>query len=133
MTEANLTAIDADGRSITLKPQRRVYDKWEEQTSSVVAIGSNWKRDLYLNLAGWDEDGQNVAIQAIVNPLVNWIWAGGWVLTIGALICLIPRVETLFEKAPAAQLTPPVRQQIPKAPAPADGDRATPDPRWRVR
>jgi len=110
MTEANVTATDADGRSITLRPQRRVYDKWEEQTSSVVAIGSNWKRDLYLNLAGWDEGGQNVAIQAIVNPLVNWLWAGGWVLAIGALICLIPRVESLFAKAPVPQLTPPVRR-----------------------
>ncbi|MGD0388928.1 MAG: cytochrome c-type biogenesis CcmF C-terminal domain-containing protein [Tepidisphaeraceae bacterium] len=114
MTEANVTATDANGRSFTLKPQRRVYDKWEEQTSSVVAIGSNWKRDLYLNLAGWDEGGQNVAIQAIVNPLVNWIWAGGWVLAIGALICLIPRIESLFAKAPAFQLAPAVRQPAPK-------------------
>jgi cytochrome c-type biogenesis protein CcmF len=133
MTEANLTATDADGRSITLKPQRRVYDKWEEQTSSVVAIGSNWKRDLYLNLAGWDEDGQNVAIQAIVNPLVNWIWAGGWVLTIGALICLIPRVETLFAKAPAAQLTPPVRQQSAKAPTPRGRRSRNPGPAVAAR
>lgn len=118
MTEANLTATDANGGSMTLKPQRRVYDKWEEQTSSVVAIGSNWKRDLYLNLAGWDEGGENVAIQAIVNPLVNWIWAGGWVLAIGAVICLIPRIESLFEKAAASQLTPPVRQNVPKNWAP---------------
>ncbi|MGA2441107.1 MAG: heme lyase CcmF/NrfE family subunit [Tepidisphaeraceae bacterium] len=133
MTEANVTATDSDGRSITLKPQRRVYDKWEEQTSSVVAIGSNWKRDLYLNLAGWDEDGQNVAIQAIVNPLVSWIWAGGWVLTIGALICLIPRVETLFAKAPAAQLAPPVRQQIPKAPTPRGRRARIPGPAVAAR
>jgi hypothetical protein len=66
-----------------------------------------------LNLAGWDEGGRDVAIQAIVNPLVNWIWAGGWVLTIGALICLVPRVESLFERAPALQLTATLRQQAP--------------------
>jgi cytochrome c-type biogenesis protein CcmF len=133
MTEADVTATDADGRSITLKPQRRVYDKWEEQTSSVVAIGSNWKRDLYLNLAGWDEDGRSVAIQAIVNPLVNWIWAGGWVLTIGVLICLIPRIETLFAKAPVPELTPPVRQQAAKAPRPSGRRSRNPGPAVAVR
>jgi cytochrome c-type biogenesis protein CcmF len=133
MTEANLTASDAAGTSITLKPQRRVYDKWEEQTSSVVAIGSNWKRDLYLNLAGWDEDGRSVAIQAIVNPLVNWIWAGGWVLTIGVLICLIPRIETLFAKAPVPELTPPVRQQAAKAPRPSGRRSRNPGPAVAVR
>jgi cytochrome c-type biogenesis protein CcmF len=113
MTQADITATDTDGRSITLKPQRRVYYKWEEQTSSVVAIGSNWKRDLYLNLAGQDDTGDSAAIQAIVNPLVNWIWAGGWVLTIGALICLTPRIETLFEKTAVSPVTPPLPQVVP--------------------
>jgi len=28
---------------------------------------------------------------------VNWIWAGGWVLAIGAVICMVPRIETLFQ------------------------------------
>ena len=133
MTEANITATDTDGVTITLKPQRRVYDKWEEQTSSVVAIGSNWKRDLYVNLAGWDEGGQNVAIQAIVNPLVNWIWAGGWVLAVGVVICLIPRVETLFEKSAVPQLTPPVRLEAPKTVTPRGGDRANSRPAVAVR
>ncbi|MGD0540099.1 MAG: heme lyase CcmF/NrfE family subunit [Tepidisphaeraceae bacterium] len=132
-TEANVTATDADGSSITLKPERRVYDKWEEQTSSIVAIGSNWKRDLYLNLAGWDEGGQNVAIQAIVNPLVNWIWAGGWVLAIGALICLIPRIEGLFEKAAVPQRTFPVRQEAAKAPSPRGRRSRNPGPAVAAR
>jgi cytochrome c-type biogenesis protein CcmF len=74
MTQADLTVTDANGVSIALKPELRVYDKWEEQNSSVVAIDTNWKRDLYVSLAGWDEDGQNVALQAFVNPLVSWIW-----------------------------------------------------------
>ena len=125
MTQADITATDTDGRSITLKPQRRVYDKWEEQTSSVVAIGSNWKRDLYLNLAGEDYNGQSAAVQAIVNPLVNWIWAGGWVLTIGALICLIPRIETLFEKTAVSPVTPPLRQTTPTPHARRSRNRGT--------
>jgi len=95
--EAIVAATDAAGRTITLNPQRRVYDKWEDETMSVVAIGSDWKRDLYVNLAGYDDTGKNVAIEAIVNPLVNWIWAGGWVLAIGAVICMVPRIETLFQ------------------------------------
>jgi cytochrome c-type biogenesis protein CcmF len=97
-TEAVVNVTDVNGNAFTLKPQRRVYDKWEEQTSSVVAIGSNWKRDLYLNLAGWDEGGSNVAIQVFVNPLVNWIWIGGWVLAIGAVFCMVPSFESMVAR-----------------------------------
>jgi hypothetical protein len=32
------------------------------------------------------------AIQVIVNPLVSWIWAGGVVMSIGAIVCLLPRL-----------------------------------------
>jgi cytochrome c-type biogenesis protein CcmF len=95
---ATVTAIDAAGRTTTLHPQRRFYDKWQDQPSSVVAIDSTWKRDLYMNLAGWDQDGHNVALEVIVNPLVAWLWIGGWLLAIGALICLTPRLDTLFAR-----------------------------------
>jgi cytochrome c-type biogenesis protein CcmF len=101
-TEADVTVTDAKGVSLTLKPERRVYDKWEEQTSSVVAIGSNWQRDLYVNLAGWDEGATNVAIEIFVNPLVKWIWTGGWVLAIGTIVCMCPSIESLFKSAAAA-------------------------------
>jgi len=94
---ANYTAVDAtvevtlpDGKVSTLHPQRRFYDKAEDANSEV-AIESTLKSDVYLMLAGWENGGTVAAIQVIINPLVSWIWIGGIVLTIGALICLTPK------------------------------------------
>jgi cytochrome c-type biogenesis protein CcmF len=46
---------------------------------------------VYVTLAASDGRG-GVTIQAIVNPLVSWIWTGGVILTIGAIIGLVPRL-----------------------------------------
>jgi hypothetical protein len=96
LIEAAITAVDLRGNTTVLRPQRRFYNKWQDQPSSVVAIESTWKRDLYVNLAGWDPDGKNVGLEVIVNPLVSWLWTGGWLVAIGGLICLLPRLEALF-------------------------------------
>jgi cytochrome c-type biogenesis protein CcmF len=93
MIEATLTAADAAGRLFMLTPQRRFYDKWEDQPNSVVAIQSSWKQDLYVTLSGWEQDGKNIVIEVIVNPLVSWLWIGGWVVAIGGVICLIPQMN----------------------------------------
>jgi cytochrome c-type biogenesis protein CcmF len=90
--EAKLTWTGADGKEFPLAPQRRFYDK-SEQSNNEVAIHSTWRRDVYLVLAGWEDGGKVTAIQAIVNPLVGWIWAGSFVLVGGVVICLLPRVQ----------------------------------------
>jgi cytochrome c biogenesis factor len=89
--QANVTFIAADGSTTSLVPQRRFYDK-QEDANTEVAIASDWKRDVYVTLAGWEKEGQATAIQAIVNPLVSWIWAGGIVMAAGGLLCLLPRL-----------------------------------------
>lgn len=99
--QATITSVDANGQSTTLQPQRRFYDKWEDQPNSVVAIQSSWKQDLYLNLAGWEQDGKNVSIEVIINPLVSWLWIGGWVVGIGGVICLIPRFKSSLVITPS--------------------------------
>jgi cytochrome c-type biogenesis protein CcmF len=111
---ANYTAVQADvvftaanGKSITLTPQRRFYDKHEDANTEV-ALSSDWKRDVYLTLAGWEKGGESTAIQAIVNPLVSWIWAGGIVMAAGAVLCLLPRLMP----RPAETVAAPARVQL---------------------
>jgi cytochrome c-type biogenesis protein CcmF len=91
--QANVTLTDANGVVRTFQPERRFFDKAEEP-SSAVAIRSDFKRDYYLTLAGWEDSGSTVAIEAIVNPLVAWIWAGGIVLALGGTVCLLPRFSS---------------------------------------
>jgi cytochrome c-type biogenesis protein CcmF len=89
--EAVALVTDPAGKTITLRPQRRFYDK-SEQSNSEVAISSSLARDAYLVLAGWEDGGQVVALQLLVNPLVIWLWIGGIVMTAGAVLCLLPRL-----------------------------------------
>jgi cytochrome c biogenesis factor len=121
--QADVTFTAADGKTTSLLPQRRFYDK-QEDANTEVAIASDWKRDVYLTLAGWEKGGESTAIQAIVNPLVSWIWTGGIVMAAGGLLCLLPRLfphgaaESLAAERPAkVQLRVPSKRMSLKASA----------------
>ena len=39
------------------------------------------------------------SFRAIVNPMVNWIWAGGVVLLLGAIVTMWPSLKEIREEA----------------------------------
>lgn len=122
--EAVLTATDADGNTMTLHPQKRFYDKAREANTEVSILWS-LRQDVYLTLVGWEKGGTLVAIEAIVNPLVVWIWIGGIVMSLGGVICLLPRFAG--ETKPAtAQIESPVSTPAPKKAKKSRGVRARP-------
>jgi len=41
-------------------------------------------------LAAWDFDSRSATFKAYLNPLVKWIWIGGFVLMLGTIICMWP-------------------------------------------
>jgi cytochrome c-type biogenesis protein CcmF len=45
--------------------------------------------DLYVILAGWNDDG-SATLKVIINPLVVWLWVGFIVFIIGTLIAMLP-------------------------------------------
>ena len=81
--------LSKNGETFTLQPERRFYDRGTDpgQSASVVAIRMGFAKDLYVTLAGWDE--KLATVEIISNPLVNWIWIGGILMTLGALMALI--------------------------------------------
>ncbi|MGN6369246.1 MAG: heme lyase CcmF/NrfE family subunit [Phycisphaerae bacterium] len=95
---ATLDIADASGRTFQLKPERRFYDRGTDpgQSASEVAIRYGLARDLYITLAGWDEN--LVTVQVIINPLINWIWIGGFFLIAGALLAT-PSTLRLAQRA----------------------------------
>lgn len=54
-----------------------------------VGIRSTLKEDLYVILMGWDQDG-TTAIKVLVNPMIIWVWIGGFFFIAGGLITLWP-------------------------------------------
>src|SRR5690606_11963159 len=69
---------------------------------SQVAITSQWREDLYIALAGWDDFGALTALQIKINPLVLWLWIGSIILGLGTLYCVLPPLLPLIRRVLAA-------------------------------
>jgi cytochrome c-type biogenesis protein CcmF len=92
-----------------LQPEKRLY-KTHEQPTTEVALLSTWRDDLYLVLAGYDEEKQEATFSAYVNPLVTWLWIGGWVMALGTLLAMVPLSrQTQTIKPASRQRTPEKR------------------------
>ncbi|NOY87580.1 MAG: heme lyase CcmF/NrfE family subunit [Deltaproteobacteria bacterium] len=72
-----------------LTPERRFYGGREKQPISEVAIMGNWKEDLYVTLTGYNRD-ERASFRVLVNPLVPWLWAGGYIIALGTMLVLFP-------------------------------------------
>ena len=66
---------------------------------------STLTEDLYLVLGSYDPPSGLVTIQAYVNPLVAWLWIGGFIMGLGTLVTMWPsaaeRREMAYELAAA--------------------------------
>jgi cytochrome c-type biogenesis protein CcmF len=74
-----------------LTPEKRMY--WlEEQPASIPAIHSTLREDLYVVLTEVERDG-SATFKIYRNPLVNWIWIGGYTFVFGTLLIMWPHAE----------------------------------------
>jgi cytochrome c-type biogenesis protein CcmF len=88
-----------------LDASRNLFLTSSDSTTDV-GLRSTPANDLYVILAAWTREGE-ATLRLLVNPLVMWIWAGGLVLTAGAVIAMLPerRPVTALAGAPAGALT----------------------------
>lgn len=108
LTFDNLDTYDTESKSVVtaslsvynrgklegrLTPEKYFHRSYEQAVSEV-AIRSTLIEDLYVILIGWEEDG-TTAFKVLVNPLVSWIWIGGGVFLVGALIAFWPERRRL--------------------------------------
>ncbi len=84
-----LKVFIGDEAITTLHPEKRLYIT-HDQPSTEVALYSTWRDDLYIVLAAFDHEKNVATFSAHVNPLVRWLWIGGWVMAIGTLLALVP-------------------------------------------
>jgi cytochrome c-type biogenesis protein CcmF len=99
-----LITVTKNGRAFTeMHPEKRFY-KASQQPTSFVAIHQELSEDVYVVLAGMDSDTGKAVIQVFVNPLVMWVWIGGFVFMLGTLLALVPsRVEREMAEMRQAQ------------------------------
>src|SRR5205809_3344980 len=92
---AALLDVRRDGKDIgRLRTEKRQHvDAFGNNTfepSTEVGIMSGLRVDLYIVLAGLVNGTEQAVFRFTINPLVWWVWFGGFVLVIGGLIVLRP-------------------------------------------
>jgi cytochrome c-type biogenesis protein CcmF len=86
--KARVALYQADRPLAVMTPEKRMY--WlEQQPTSIPAIHSTFNEDLYLILTALEQDG-SATLKVYRNPLVNWIWIGGYILILGTIAILWP-------------------------------------------
>jgi cytochrome c-type biogenesis protein CcmF len=85
-------ALFQHGRPLaTLTPEKRMY--WmEEQPASIPAVWSTLGEDLYVILTAIEADGA-ATLKVRRNPLVNWIWIGGFTFVFGTALVMWPHAS----------------------------------------
>jgi cytochrome c-type biogenesis protein CcmF len=86
-----------DGAEIgRLYPARWFFRKHEDQPTTEVAIRRSFAEDLYIVMPAFDAAEQSATFEVVVNPLVNWVWAGFGLLALGTIIALLPEAAFAF-------------------------------------
>ena len=91
-TVASLTAFKGGKDIGIMSPEKNIYKyegNREINQETEVALRSTLTDDLYIILMSFTDDG-GATLRIILNPLVSWIWAGGVVLVLGAIITMLP-------------------------------------------
>ena len=72
----------------TLFPARH-FHRHQDTWTTEVAMHSTWSRDLYTILHG-AAGVRQAELTLVINPLVRWIWLGGWLFLVGGVVRLWP-------------------------------------------
>ena len=93
---ADLHVSDASGKEIVmLHPEKRIYfhrnpDPERRQPHSELDIYSTMKQDIYSIFNSVDQENGVAYLKIMINPLVNWVWFGGFIFVLGTLVALWP-------------------------------------------
>lgn len=97
IAEAVLEVAEARGPACELRPARHLHLLQNEWTSEV-AIHSTWSHDFYTILNAGLGEGR-IAITFVLNPLMRWIWLGGYITAGSAVVAAWPSRRTRKQHA----------------------------------
>ena len=95
IVSAATVSVAKDGRAVGLmsSEKRQHVDSFRRPTfepSTEVAIRSGLQEDLYITYAGSVGGTEEAVYRFTINPLVWWVWFGGFVLALGGLVTMWP-------------------------------------------
>ncbi|MGH7499802.1 MAG: heme lyase CcmF/NrfE family subunit [Gemmatimonadales bacterium] len=95
VVSAATVEVQKDGKAAGLltSEKRQHVDSFKRPTfepSTEVGIRSNLQEDLYLVFAGSVDGTEEAVYRFNINPLVWWVWFGGFVLAFGGIVTMWP-------------------------------------------
>ena len=93
-----------NGREMGEEQPRLNFYKSSQQPIATPAVASSLTKDLYLTLMAFDVEENHATVRVIVNPAVAWLWIGGGIIGLGALIAVWPRRRTAVQTSGEALL-----------------------------
>ena len=89
LVESTFNVTNGGTVARTLKPANKFYPQ-EQSPIAHVDYHLGLVDDLYLVLGDFARDGTQATVKVQVNRMVSWIWIGGFVLTLGAALAILP-------------------------------------------
>src|SRR5688572_3353698 len=86
---AQVDVLRGDRELGRIDPKLNYYDSQQEPVTTP-AVRTRFTHDLYVNLMAFDRDAGHATFAVWIKPLVGWIWTGGLIVALGALIGALP-------------------------------------------
>lgn len=116
ITEATADVYQNNQFVTTLKPRTELYTR-TNQPMTIPDIRSTIGEDFYVILVNWEGTSNDFStFRLFLNPLINWVWAGGIIFLIGTLVAAWP--DAVDRKISVAVKS---GQRV-QAPSPVGGD-----------
>jgi cytochrome c-type biogenesis protein CcmF len=86
-----VVSVYKDGKFLGQLYPRRDFYYDQNQPMTIPGVRSTWEDDLYVLLVDWlPVSVQGATFKVFHNPLVNWLWFGGFVFIFGTLVAAWP-------------------------------------------
>jgi cytochrome c-type biogenesis protein CcmF len=103
MIYTDMTILDEAGKPKgEVAPAKFIYRTHPQMPTTEVAIRSRPAEDVYVIMSTVDPSTRRGTFRVIIRPLVAWIWFGGIVLLLGAILSMWPTARELVREREAA-------------------------------
>jgi len=86
-----VVSVYKDGKFLGQLYPRRDFYYDQSQPMTIPGVRSTWEDDLYVLLVDWlPVSVQGATFKVFHNPLVNWLWFGGFIFIFGTLVAAWP-------------------------------------------
>jgi len=100
----SVVSVFKDGKYVGEYYPRRDFYYESQQSMTIPGVRSTLEDDFYMLLVDWEAiSSSGVTFKVFHNPLINWLWIGGFVFILGTLVAAWPDKdpEPVAVRAPA--------------------------------